>query len=116
MSKGATLSSLLRVAARTEEDFVTVVQSVLDESDHARTAEFFDKMNIPRSVLGEKTMEPITEFTLTPDQVGDYEQEHAIGLGIQKYMDRHERKIKWHVGHPSLEGSNVIFVMRCASA
>ena len=117
MSKGATLSSLLRVAARTEEDFVTVVQSVLDESDHARTAEFFDKMNIPRSVLGEKTMEPITEFTLTPDQVGDYEQEHAIGLGIQKYMDRHERKIKWHVGHPSLEGSgNVIFVMRCASS
>ena len=103
MSKGATLSSLLRVAARTEEDFVTVVQSVLDESDHARTAEFFDKMNIPRSVLGEKTMEPITEFTLTPDQVGDYEQEHAIGL---------VSKNTWTVTSVRSNGTSVIHPLR----
>lgn len=117
MSKGASMSSLLRVAARTEGEFVEIIQSIIDEADHARTAEFFDKMNIPRSVLGEKTMEPIASFKVSDDKIGDYEQEQAIGLGIQKYMERHERKIKWHAGHPSLDGSgNVIFVMRCASS
>jgi hypothetical protein len=116
MTKVATLSSLLRVAARTEAEFVEVVQSMIDANDHERTAEFFDKMNIPRSVPGELTVEPVTVIAMPEDGIGDYEQERAIGLGIQKYMDRHERKIKWHAGHPSMEGvSNVVFVMRCAS-
>ncbi|MFT7522111.1 MAG: hypothetical protein ACI9MC_004263, partial [Kiritimatiellia bacterium] len=37
--------------------------------------------------------------------------------GIQKYMDRHERKIKWHAGHPAMAGAdNVVLVMRTCSA
>ena len=117
MSKPVTLSSLLRVASRTEDDFVTTSQAILDCDDVVRIAEFFDKMNIPRSVPGDKTTEPVAQFTVTADDLGDFAQERAIGAGIQKYMDRHERKIKWHAGHPSIEGAdNVILVMRCACA
>lgn len=117
MSKVATIASLVRAAARTEDEFGTTVQNVIDEADHARTAEFFDKMNIPRSVAGDKTTEDIPEFVVGPDKIGDYEQEKAIADGIQKYMDRHERKIKWHAGHPSMEGTdNVVLVVRTGSA
>jgi hypothetical protein len=116
MTKVATLSSLLRIAARSEDDFNEVVQSVIDANDLERTAEFFDKMNIPRSVVDDKVVEPIHVITQTTDSIGTYEQEHAIGLGIQKYMERHERKIKWHAGHPGMEGiGNVLLVMRCAA-
>lgn len=117
MSKVATIASLNRAAARSEEEFASTVQSVVDEADHERTAEFFDKMNIPRSVPGELTSEPLPEFIVGPDKIGSYEQERAIADGIQKFMDRHERKIKWHAGHPSTEGTdNVVFVMRTGAA
>ena len=73
-------------------------------------------MNIPRSVAGDKTTETLAAIIVTPDQIGDYEEEKAIADGIQKYMDRHERKIKWHAGHPSMEGTdNVVLVMRTGS-
>ena len=116
MAKVVTLSSQLRVAARSEDDFNEVVQTVIDECDHARTAEFFDKMNIPRSVVDDKVVEVIPVTTQSKESIGNFEEEHAIGLGIQKYMDRHERKIKWHAGHPGMDGiGNVLLVMRCAS-
>ena len=82
MSKVATIASLVRAAARTEDEFSTTVQSVVEESDHARTAEFFDKMNIPRSVAGDKTTETLAAIIVTPDQIGDYEEEKAIADGI----------------------------------
>ncbi|TVQ89428.1 MAG: hypothetical protein EA397_15325 [Deltaproteobacteria bacterium] len=117
MSKTVTIASLNRAAARSEAEFTTTVQEVIDEADHERTAEFFDKMNIPRSVPGELTNEPLPVFNVGTEGIGDYEQERAIGDGIQKFLDRHERKIKWHAGHPSLEGcDNVVFIMRTASA
>ncbi|MFK7930207.1 MAG: hypothetical protein AB8H79_18610 [Myxococcota bacterium] len=117
MSKVVTIASLVRVAARTEAEFATTVQAVIDEGEHARTAEFFDKLNIPRSVPGEFTNEPLPVFNVGPDKIGDYPQEHAIADGIQKYMDRHERKIKWHAGHISAEGAdNVVFVVRTGIA
>lgn len=115
MSKAATIASLVRQAARSEEEFIEIAQGVLDEADHARTAEFFDRMNTPRSVGSETFLQPIQHFRITAEGVGDYDQEKAISDGIQKYLDRHERKIKWHAGHPSIEGAeNVMLVMRCA--
>lgn len=117
MSKVATIASLVRAAARTEDEFFTTVQNVIEEADHARTAEFFDKMNIPRSVAGDKTTEDLPDFVAGPDKIGTYEEEKAIADGIQKYMDRHERKIKWHAGHASMEGAdNIALVMRTGSA
>ena len=49
-TKVVTIASLNRAAARSQSEFESTVQAVLDESDHERTAEFFDKFNIPRSV------------------------------------------------------------------
>lgn len=117
MSKPVTISSLVRVAARSEDDFARIVQTVLDEEDHERIAEFFDKLNIPRSVGDDRVAEPLPEFPVAKNRIGTFEQERAISSGIQKYMDRHERKIKWHAAHPSMEGiRNVTLVFRTCSA
>lgn len=108
-----TISSLVRAAARTEPDFRETAQRVLDEEPLERVANFFDRMNVPRSVVSDHNLEPLEGFTVTADRIGSYEEELAISRGIQKYMDRHQRKIKWHAGHPSVEGgSNVAMVMR----
>jgi hypothetical protein len=117
MSKPATIASLNRAAARSEEEFVATVQAVLEEAAHERTAEFFDKMNIPRSVAGENTTESLPVFTVGADKIGSYEDEQIIGEGIQKFLERHERKVKWHATHPSAEGlDNVVLIMRTATA
>lgn len=115
MSKVATIASLIRAASRSEADFMATSQAVLDDKDHARTAEYFDRLNIPRSVPGENFGAPLGEFVVTPDHIGTFAEERAISDGIQKYMARHERKIKWHATHPSAEGVlNVLLLMRCA--
>ncbi|MCO4747509.1 MAG: hypothetical protein KC912_22100 [Proteobacteria bacterium] len=114
MTKTATISSLVRQAAKNEQLFLEVTQNVLSEEPHERIADFFDKLNIPRSVGSTANFEPIGSMTQTPDQIGTFEQEKAISDGLQKFLDRHERKIKWHAGHPSVEGTeNVFFVFRC---
>lgn len=116
MTKVVTLASLLRVAARNEDDFNVTCQAVIDECNHERSEEFFGKLNIPRSVDGLKINEPLVPFTVKEDQIGSFPQERAIGNAIQKFMDRHERKIKWHSTHPAMEGSgNVMFIMRVSA-
>jgi len=111
----ATIASLVRTAARGESDFVSVAQSLLDEGDPQRLAEFFDKMNTPRSVGGEGLLESVPGLTVPGGTVTDFEAERAVADGIQKYLDRHERKIKWHATHPSIEGTqNVLLVMRAS--
>ena len=115
MSKPVTLASLVRVAARNEGDFVMTVESVFAAEDLERVAEFFDKLNIPRSVPGSDFDADIKDLTSCNHQIGDFEQEREISRGIQKFLDRHERKIKWHAGHPSEEGAlNVLLLFRCA--
>lgn len=117
MSKPATIASLNRAAARSEDEFVTTVQEVLNEADHERTAEFFDKMNIPRSVGGENTAEPLPVFAVNAERIGSYEHEQVIGEGIQKFLERHERKVRWHANHPSPEGTdNALLIARTAIA
>ena len=116
MTKNATIASLVRQAARTEADFAEIVQQVLDAGDLERTAEFFDRMNIPRSVPGNLLLEDLSSFQVEASGVGDYAQEVAISRGIQKYMERHVRKVKWHAGHPSIEGiDNVTLLFRCCA-
>jgi len=114
MAKGkSTIASLVRSAAKDENEFASVVQDVLSESDHERTALFFDRLNIPRSVISDTLTDPIHHFALTSDQVGDVDQERAISSGIQKFMDRHERKLKWHSTHPAIEGAqNTLLLVR----
>lgn len=117
MTKAATIASLVRVAAKTEAEFVQTVEQVLDEADAERAAEFFDRLNIPRSVGLDDGVPnaPVKKAPTRPDTVGDYTSEKEISLGIQKFLDRHERKIKWHATHPAIDGvQNVLLLFRCA--
>jgi hypothetical protein len=115
MSKVATIASLVRIAARSEAEFIEIVQDVVREADHERTVEFFDRLNIPRSVTSENNLDPLGDVTVAAEDVASYEEEQRISAAIQKFMDRHERKIKWHAGHPSIEGaSNVGLVVRAS--
>ncbi len=114
MAKGkSTIASLVRSASKDEAEFVSAVLEVIADADHERTAQFFDRLNIPRSVTSETLNDPLTRFEITSDQVGDFPQEQAISDGIQKFMERHERKLKWHAGHPSPEGArNTLLLVR----
>jgi hypothetical protein len=114
MSKAVTIASLVRSAARSESDFYATIEDVFAEGDMARVAEFFDKLNIPRSTSAESGLfKHLPTPTATMLTLTDFEAEQAISRGIQRYLDRHERKIKWHAGHPSEEGvSNVLLLFR----
>jgi hypothetical protein len=120
MSKQATIASLVRTAAKSESEFVETVNGVFDEDDPERIAEFFDKLNIPRSQGAEGgLLDPLPDLTAQAAnlKVWDFEIESKISYGIQRFLDRHERKIKWHAGHPSIEGSeNVMLLFRAAMA
>ena len=112
--KVKTISSLNRVAAKSEENFISTAQGVISDSDAARTTDFFFNMNIPRSVMSETTLDPIEEFVVTPSEIHSFLEEQKISLGIQKFMDRQVRKLKWHAKNPGLEtSSNVLMIMRC---
>lgn len=115
MSKAATIASLVRVAAKTEAEFVATVQQVLEENDADRAAEFFDRMNIPRSVgLDQGPNAAVQRIPIQVDQVVGFEHEKELSAGVQKFIDRHERKLKWHAAHPSIDGvSNVLLLFRC---
>lgn len=115
MSKAATIASLVRVAAKTEAEFAATVQQVLEENDTERAVEFFDRMNIPRSVgLDDGPTAVVPRIVVSADQVVGFENERELSNGIQKFIDRHERKLKWHAAHPALEGvPNVLLLFRC---
>jgi len=115
MSKQATIASLVRTAAKSETDFTETVEGVFDEADPERIAEFFDRLNIPRSTGAEAgLLDPLPNLvTENSMRIWGFEEEVAIGAGMQRFLDRHERKIKWHATHPSLEGSeNVLLLFR----
>jgi hypothetical protein len=113
MSKSVTISSLVRQAARSEGEFYGIILRVFEEEEPERVAEFFDRLNVPRSVEGDNFNEPLPTLSAAFAPVSSFPQEHAIHLGIQKYMERHLKKLKWHAQRPSIEGGrNVLLVMR----
>ncbi len=118
MTKQATIASLVRSAAKSEPEFVETVNSVFDEDDVERIAEFFDRLNVPRSHGADSGLnDPLPSLTANAPnlKVWGFPEEVKIGDGIQRYLDRHERKIKWHAGHPSIEGAqNVMLLFRAA--
>ncbi len=114
MSKTVTIASLVRSAARSEQEFYATIEEVFAEGDLERVAEFFDKLNIPRSTGAEAGLfQEIPEPSGAMLTLGTFEDEQKISRGIQRYLDRHERKIKWHASHPSAEGvANVLLLFR----
>lgn len=114
MSKVASIPSLVRAAARSEADFLNAINESFEGADLARAADFFERLNIPRSQGAEEGLHnPIPEIDGEPLTIEGYEEEHALCTGMNKYMERHIRKIKWHAGHPSMEGTqNVLLLFR----
>lgn len=111
----ATISSLTRAAAKSEESFVETTEAVLAEESPERIADYFDRLNIPRSVGSETYLSDLPEIKVTADSVTTWAAEKEISDGIQKFLDRHARKLKWHATHPSMDGvENVFLLTRCA--
>ena len=115
--KQATIASLVRTAAKTEAEFMSTVEGIFEEDDVDRIWEFFDRLNIPRSQGAEDNL-----LAAIPESKGiamtkkfPYESELKISNGIQRFLDRHERKIKWHATHPAMDGvDNVMLLFRAA--
>ena len=89
MSKIATISSLNRNAAKSEALFVSTINQVFEEANVERIAEFFDKLNIPRSVGAEDGLfEPIPDLiNEASSTVWSFDDEKAISDGMQKFFN-----------------------------
>lgn len=115
MSKSATISSLVRQAARSEADYVATLQAVFDDEPAERIAEFFDRLNVPRSVEGENLHGALPVLEGSALRTGSFADEARISGGMQKFLDRHLKKVKWHAQRPTAEGGrNAILLMRMA--
>lgn len=113
MSKQVTISSLVRQAAKSEGEFVNTIKNVFEGEPPDRVAEFFDRLNVPRSVEGDNLHDPLAGLGECDERVFTYDEEQAIGAGMQKYIDRHLKKLKWHAQRPSIEGGrNVLLIVR----
>jgi len=115
MTKVATIASLVRTAAKQEPEFVATILAVFEEAEIDRIWEFFDRLNIPRSQGAEGgLLDPLpTLITPATTKIWGFQAEKKISKGVQRYLDRHERKIKWHATHPSIEGTeNVLLLFR----
>ncbi len=100
-----TISTLIREAAKKEENFKRILNEEILGEQPERIGEFFAKLNIPRSTKADDTL---TDGFVLGDPakivVTTFAAEAAVAEGIQKYMDRHMRKLKWHTAHPALAG------------
>lgn len=99
------IASLVREAAKSETAFLASLNEVLDDEAPDRLEEFFARLNIPRSSKGDDTraeggLPDGQSFTVTT-----FQQEMQVTDSIQKFLDRHLRKIKWHVSHPAIDGA-----------
>jgi hypothetical protein len=100
-----TISALIREAAKTEENFKRILNEEVLADNPERIEEFFGKLNIPRSTKADDTLvEDLSLGDLGVITVTTFEAEIQVADGIQKFMDRHMRKLKWHTAHPALDG------------
>jgi hypothetical protein len=100
-----TISTLVREAAKSEANFLQVLNTELIPDTPERIEEFFAKLNIPRSTKADDTL--VEQLALSGTDrfaVTTFADEVKVAEGIQKFMDRHMRKLKWHVAHPAQEG------------
>jgi hypothetical protein len=100
-----TISTLIREAAKTEENFKRILNEEILGDQPERIEEFFGKLNIPRSTKADDTLvDTLVLGDLGLITVTSFEAEVGVADGIQKFMDRHMRKLKWHTAHPAVEG------------
>lgn len=117
MSKVTSVATLVRDASRGEQEFVEKLCEILEEGDPDRVKDFFDRMNIPRTQGGEGLLGPLPDpiERASRANLGTFEAERQIAEGIRRFLDRHERKIKYHRDHPELDSTeNVLLLFRHA--
>ena len=62
MSKQVTISSLVRQSAKPDAEFVRVLLEVFENETPERVAEYFDRLNVPRSVQGDEFNAELTSL------------------------------------------------------
>jgi hypothetical protein len=100
-----TIAALVREAARSETAFLATLNAVLLDEEPGRLEDFFTKLNIPRSSRTDDTLSMDFEADEAGITVSTFEKEVRVTEGIQKFLDRHVRKLKWHVSHPTIDGT-----------
>lgn len=100
-AKPPSLASLVRIAGAGEEAFIQGTLAIIDEADNERTVEYLTRLNLPRDFA----LHPdgIPSLAGLPMTVLDFEDEIVVTDGIEKFIERHIRKLKWLVNHPDLE-------------
>jgi len=101
-----TIASLVREAAKNEEKFLNVLNNIMYGDVPERVEEFFAKLNIPRSAKADDTLVEGGGLTQEGElKVTTFDVEYSVSEGIQKCIDRHMRKLKWHTAHPAVASS-----------
>ena len=99
-AKPPTLASLVRQANHSEQAFVDMMLMVLGQGDVERSVEYLTRLNLPRTFEEAETDIPSLEDAEMA--VTDFQTEVTITGGIEKFIERHVRKLKWLVNHPDV--------------
>lgn len=98
MAKPATVASLVRQSAKSEQDFQEVLANTLQgDSQPERIVEYLTRLNLPKTMETGDAVEISQEASA---KVTNFDDEMALFAGFVKFTERHMRKLKWHVSHP----------------
>lgn len=99
--KQVNVAALVRAAGTSEFEFLTHIAELLNEGDVAQAEEAFSRLNIPRAFPEEAAAG--ADVATVAIVVRDLTTEFALSASMDKFFERHVRKLKWHVSHPELE-------------
>lgn len=113
MAKPPTIASLVRTATTSQEQYIINTTEMFAEHDSDRIIEYFGRLSLPRTWAEEKPAEFGEEAVLSARSV---HIELAEMAGVTKYLERNQRKIKWHVTHPGIDGASSVALIFAAQA
>lgn len=113
MAKPPTIASLVRTATHSEEQYIINTTEIFAEHDSDRIIEYFGRLSLPRTWAEEK---PGAFGEESIASARSLQLEHAEMAGVTKYLERNQRKIKWHVTHPAMEGAESVALIFAAQA
>ena len=113
MAKPPTIASLVRTATTSQEQYIINTTEMFAEHDSERIIEYFGRLSLPRTWAEEKAGEFGEEAILSARSV---HIELAEMAGVTKYLERNQRKIKWHVTHPGIDGASSVALIFAAQA
>ncbi len=97
-TKPPTLASLVRLAAAGEDAFIEQTLAILKKGENERSVEYLTRLNLPRDFgLNDDGIPGLENQEILVDNI---QTEIIINEGIEKFIERHIRKLKWLVNHP----------------